>query len=200
MEIYNPAAIVGNGESWKGYDLTQIKIRPVFGCNALYRDFAPGFEIPDYLIAIDEKVITEVEHSSFPSSRFIVPPAEETFEPIELHLRNGLQGPRPRSNTGMNAMLEAIKMGYDELHCIGLDFLAADPNLVMSNRYDGTECYELNTRATYQDARNRMKYLAWVVEKNPETSFVFYFPKGEQAYIPSTDNCRRENLDDIFDD
>ena len=49
--------VIGNGESRRGYDLTKLKeFGPVYGCNALYRDF-----IPDVLVAVDEAMIKEIK-------------------------------------------------------------------------------------------------------------------------------------------
>ena len=72
------AYIIGNGGSRKGFDLLMLKGRGVvFGCNALYRDFAvssPRYALPDYLVAIDNPIITEIESSDFPSARVLIPP------------------------------------------------------------------------------------------------------------------------------
>ena len=76
----NTAFIIGNGTSRKGFDLTRLKpYGTVFGCNALYRDF-PDYSLPDFLVSIDDGIITEIEHSDFPSKRFIVPPMDERLE------------------------------------------------------------------------------------------------------------------------
>ena len=53
--------VIGNGESRKGFDLE--KLRPygkIYGCNALYRDFAP-----DVLVAVDSAIMHEIYHSGY---------------------------------------------------------------------------------------------------------------------------------------
>ena len=184
------AFIIGNGTSRKGFDLTRLKpYGTVFGCNALYRDF-PDYSLPDFLVSIDDGIITEIEHSDFPSKRFIVPPIDERWEPSECNIG------RPRSNAGMNAMREAIKMGYDQLICLGFDFLIQDDKQLLSNMYDGTQNYGPETRANAADNPGRVNYLQWLVAKNPEVDFIFIFPddctvtslRGGNVFINTYEN------------
>lgn len=199
--IMKTAFIIGNGTSRKGFDLTSLKDKgTVFGCNALYRDFAPDFELPHYLVAIDQAMIDEIRSKSdFPSDRFIEPPENEKWEPIEMHWKgatNKSWNPvRPRSNAGMNAILEAIKMGYDNLHLIGFDFLVVDKGQAISNMYDGTDCYGADTRCSPEDTRRRIPFLGWVIEKYPNVIFTFRYPKEISFYLPTADNVKYELLE-----
>jgi len=168
----NTAFIIGNGTSRKDFDLTRLKpYGTVFGCNALYRDY-PDFSIPDFLVSIDDGIITEIEGSDFPSKRFIVPPMEERWEPAECNIG------RPRSNAGVNAMREAIKMGHNQLICLGFDFLIADAAQSVSNVYDGTNNYGMEVRANANDNPGRINYVAWLTKSNPDVDFIFIFPDG----------------------
>ena len=186
----NTAFIIGNGTSRKGFDLARLKpYGTIFGCNALYRDY-PDHSIPDFLVSIDDGIITEIEHSDFPSKRFIVPPIDERWEPSECNIG------RPRSNAGMNAMREPIKMGYDQLICLGFDFLIQDDKQLLSNMYDGTQNYGPETRANAADNPGRVNYLQWLVAKNPEVDFIFIFPddctvtslRGGNVFINTYEN------------
>lgn len=168
----NTAFIIGNGTSRKGFDLTRLKpYGTIFGCNALYRDY-PDHSIPDFLVSIDDGIITEIEGSDFPSKRFIVPPMDERWEPAECNIG------RPRSNAGVNAMREAIKMGHNQLICLGFDFLIADRDQSISNMYDGTDNYGMEVRANANDNPGRINYVAWLTHSNPEVDFIFIFPEG----------------------
>jgi hypothetical protein len=212
MNMKNPdktAYIIGNGGSRKGFDLLLLKGKgTVFGCNALYRDYqrsTPKYVLPDYLVAIDNPIITEIESSDFPSSRVLIPPEDEKWEPVELHWGRAVNKQwdpqRPRSNAGMNAILEAIKLEYETLYVFGFDFLVVNQNTAMSNLYDGTDCYGLETRANLQDTRNRMKYLGHVIENNPKTNFVFCYPKETIAggiYNPQAENTCITSFDDLI--
>ena len=55
------AFVVGNGTSRKPIDLNGLKkYGKVYGCNALYREFNA-----DYLVAVDVKMILEINHSKY---------------------------------------------------------------------------------------------------------------------------------------
>lgn len=165
------AFIIGNGPSRKGFDITSLKGHgTIYGCNALYRDF-PKFDIPDYLVSIDEEIITEIKKSKFPKKRFIVPPLEEQFEDPQY---NPYQ--RFRSNAGVNAMLEAIKKGHNELYCFGFDFMIKNPKVALGNLYDGTNAYGIETRTRYQDNVNRIKYMQFLAAKYNKVKFIFVVP------------------------
>jgi len=168
----NTAFVIGNGTSRKGFELTKLKpYGTVFGCNALYRDY-PDYSFPDFIVSIDDGIISEIEHSEFPSKRFIVPPMDERWEPAECNVG------RPRSNAGVNAMREAIKMGHDQLICLGFDFLIADREQSVSNVYDGTDNYGMEVRANANDNPGRINYVAWLTRTNPNIDFIFIFPDG----------------------
>jgi len=209
MKPEKTAFIIGNGGSRKGFDLLLLKDKgTVFGCNALYRDYqksSPKYVLPDYLVAIDSPIITEIESSDFPSTRTLFPPEEERWEPVELHWGRAVNKQwnpqRPRSNAGMNAILEAIKKEYTELYIFGFDFLVVDQNTAMSNLYDGTNCYGLDTRATLQDSRNRMNYLGWVLENYPNVNFVFCYPHNtihNGIYAPQCKNACVSDFDSLM--
>lgn len=148
----------------------------IFACNAFYRDFTPKYELPDYLVAIDDPIITEIECSDFPSSKFIVPPIHEQFEPRECSPH------RARSNAGMNAMLEAIKKDHRILYCFGFDFLLADERS-LSNLYDGTNAYEACTRANESDTINRVNYFEWMANKFDHVRFIFVYPDTDSLSV-----------------
>lgn len=165
------AFILGNGKSRENVDPEKLKrYGTVFGCNAIYRDW-----YPDYLVAIDPGMIEEIRNSDFPQDRFIVPPEEDQYEPPEIY---GLKPdhPTPRSNAGMNAMMEAIKMGYDQLIMIGFDFIVADRDQSTSNVYADTKNYGAETKASFEDTARRMHFLNWFIDKNPDIEYFFTYP------------------------
>ena len=204
--VLKTAYIIGNGVSRSSFDLINLKGKgKVFGCNALYRDYAEqDYVLPDYLVAIDNPIIAEIEKSDFPKERFLNPPEDEKWEPVELHWKRsvapGWSPARPRSNAGMNAIQEAIKKGYTTIFIFGFDFLAVSEDVATSNVYDGTACYGLETRANIYDTRNRMKYLGWMIEQNSKVKFRFCYPdeiikKG--IYTPEADNVEVLNFNDL---
>ena len=170
------ALIVGNGPSRKLFDLRKVcgdqTDSVVYGCNALYRDFKPTYELPHFLVAIDDGMITEIESSTFPSSRVIIPSPDERWEPAEFNPS------QPRSNAGMNAMEAAIRDGHEKIVCIGFDFLLCD-RAALGNVYEDTDNYSDETRATQFDHRNRSRFLSWFCSKYDGTEFVFVYPMEE---------------------
>ena len=186
----NTAFIIGNGTTRKEFDLSRLKsYGTIYGCNALYRDF-PDNSIPDFLVAIDDGILTEIEGSTFPSTRVVIPPIDERWDPAESNKA------RPRSNAGMNAMREAIKAGYDQLIGRGFDFMIADSDISISNLYEGTDNYGPNTRAKDYENPARLNYLQWLVSNNPKVDFIFIFPSdltiskihGKNVYYNSYEN------------
>lgn len=178
-----PAIIIGNGRSRYGLGLKRFtEFGVTFGCNAIYRDF-PQNNFPDYIVAIDDGIIHELVDSDYPAARMIFPPENERWEPAECNPN------RPRSNAGMNAMIEAIKRGHKDLIMLGFDFLLLDKKQSVSNLYDGTSNYGPETRASAADNPNRVKYLAWLINKHPEVTFIFAYPNLEPTY-----NIKAPNL------
>lgn len=161
-----PAFIIGNGLTRKKFNLNKLIGQGcTFGCNALYRDFTP-----DYLVAIDDKIIEEITQSDYPMNRFIVPPNEEQYEPAEHNPS------RPRSNAGMNACFEAIKKDFKTLYLFGFDFILED-EISVKNIYDTTSCYGPETRANHNDNYNRARYFEYMAKKNPDVNFKFVVPR-----------------------
>lgn len=185
------AFIIGNGPSRKKFDLRLLKGHgTIFGCNALYRDY-PKFDIPDFLVAIDDKIIQEIQSSKFPKERVILPPEDERHEDPEYNPYSRL-----RSNAGINAMLEAVKKGHRELFCLGFDFMLKSSERSLGNIYDGTNAYGPETRARYVDNMNRVKYMTFIANKFNHVNFKFVVPK-----YPNQDeyhNLNARNVTGVF--
>lgn len=184
MSVYKVAYIIGNGPSRKNFDLNKIVTAGdvTFGCNALYRDFEP-----DWLVAIDDKMIKEIEESNFPKEKFIVSPEQERWESAEYNPM------RRRANAGMIAMEKAIDMGYDYLFCLGFDFLRMDEHEV-GNIYDGTNAYGPETRAQKPDNYYRLAYLKWFCRKYSNVKFVFVFEDD----IDAVRNIKKINNNNVM--
>ncbi len=59
---YGIAFVLGNGESRKGIQIEDLKQHgKVFACNGVYRE-----DTPDFLIAVDPKMILEIAESDYP--------------------------------------------------------------------------------------------------------------------------------------
>ena len=184
------AFIIGNGTSRETFDLHMLRGRgSIFGCNALYRVFEP-----DYLVAIDDGIIKEIEDWVYrePKSKtkVIFPPDDERWEPVECN------SGRPRSNAGTNAMLEAIKLGHTEIYCLGFDFLI-DGTQSISNIFDGSPNYTMETRASINDGVGRTRYLEYIAAKNQDVTWFFVFDTGRAFRRLKSPNIRGMFYDDF---
>ena len=164
------AYIIGNGKSRADFDINSLKGRgTIYGCNALYRDYA---DLVDYIVSIDSPIIEEITASDFPKEKFIVPPLDEQFEDHQYNPYS-----RFRSNAGVNAMLEAIKAGHNVLYCLGFDFMLKSSKLSLENLYSGTNAYGPQTRSRYIDNLNRIKYMQFIASKYSRVKFKFVVPR-----------------------
>ena len=164
------AFVIGNGKSRENVQLENLRnYGTVFGCNALYRDW-----YPDYLVAIDPGMIGEIENSDFPKERFIVPPLDEQYEPPEIY-NLPTNASTPRSNAGMNAMLEAIRREHNILYCLGFDFILEGEKSI-ENIYKGSKNYEPHTQSNTSDNYFRVRYCDWFVNQHDDVKFVFVVP------------------------
>ncbi len=167
------AFVIGNGKSRSEFNIRKLKgYGPVYGCNALYREFTPSYILPDFLVAIDPGMIEEISKSNFPKDRFIIPPLEEQWEPRDCNLM------RARSNAGINAIREAIKRHSQTVVCLGFDFLIADCENSVSNLFENTINYGPETRAIFEENSGRRRYLEWVARRNFDVEMYFVFPVG----------------------
>lgn len=168
----NIAIIIGNGPSRKEINLdTLVGQGTIFGCNALYRNF-DGW---DYLVAIDDRMINEIQttEKKLPG-KVIIPPENERWESAEYSRI------RRRSNAGMNAMEAAIQSGHNILYCLGFDFIL-EGDISTGNVYKDSRNYEPHTQSNGEDNYNRVKYLEWFANKHPEIKFVFVIPDNTKT-------------------
>lgn len=138
MELKDPAFIIGNGPSRAVLNLLPLLEKgTVYGCNALYRDFAPH-----YLVAVDKNMQIEIhdagyhlEHKClFRSQRSAGPYSHEN---ITYWVSPGGRNP---NNSGVSALYFALKHRHKDVYLIGLDFNTAR-----------------NQANIYQDTRNYLK-------------------------------------------
>jgi hypothetical protein len=162
------AFIVGNGKSRTEVDLNNLVGKaPIYGCNALYRDFDKW----DFLVSIDQEMVQEVRQAegAFGNGIIIVPPEDQHFEPVEYSPQ------RRRNNAGMVAMDTAIRRGYNILYMLGVDFILKG-DIATDNVYKNTQNYGPETHANQDDNYYRIRYLEWYARKNPNVKFVFVVP------------------------
>ena len=176
MRKVKKALIIGNGPSRKSIDIDNVTDMTTFGCNAIYRDHSKI----DYIVAMDDGMIKELhENCDCTHSTLIIPPEDERYEPYEY---GAVVGRRARNNAGMIAMDEAIKRGYNDLTCIGFDFLSNSTD----NVYDGTSNYGPETRCDGAGNQWRGLYFSWFLNQHPSVSFTMVM--ADDAFFDKNHN------------
>jgi hypothetical protein len=125
------AFVLGNGVSRKSLDLTSLQTHgPIYGCNALYRDF-----VPDVLIATDKPIREEIQHSGYAiKNRFYTRFPLESLGAWEV----------PKQYWGYSSGPIAVALAaidnFSDIYMLGFD-MGPDNNR-FNNVYAGTEFYK----------------------------------------------------------
>ena len=175
-QISNQAVIIGNGPSRLSFDLNLIKKHhgglygartlQTYGCNALYRDFAP-----DFLVAIgNQGIIREITLSGYTSDHIVYAhSATMLANPGQYYLIPH----DPYTDAGTTAAYIAAFDGHKNIYMLGFDI--QDTANYNYNVYAGTANYDtLNT--TVSDVRWRAEF-AEVAKAYKEVDFAFVYPK-----------------------
>jgi len=192
--------IIGNGESRRDFNLNRLRGHgPIYGCNALYRDF-----IPDLLVAVDAFMYNILER-------------DEVYNKCEIVRRilndeNGncvLQTSRGdtfidyyKAASGQTAtwlMLERFPY-IKNIFLIGFD-IYSHGDRKMNNMYKDTEGYAPNV-APHPNSRNWVNKLGRIMYKY--TSVLFYRVGDNLSMVPEwekLDNVRYisyNNLEELL--
>jgi hypothetical protein len=126
-----PAFCLGNGKSRLDIDLNQLKEKgPIYGCNALYREFTPTC-----LIATDPGIAKAIQESGY---------AEQN----RFHTRRPIAGLGARTlhkdykgfSSGPNAVSQSLIDGYQTIYMLGFDLGTTDG--IFNNVYADTKFYK----------------------------------------------------------
>ena len=133
--------MLGNGTSRKSIDLTQLKeYGSMYGCNALYREFDP-----DYLVAVDTKMILEINKAGYQHSHEVWTNTNRAF-----HQMTGFNffNPSKGWSSGPTALWLASTHDTQAIYIIGFDYQGLDDKI--NNVYADTNNYKKShERATY---------------------------------------------------
>lgn len=163
------AFVLGNGKSRLDVNLPKLnKCGAIFGCNALYRDYAP-----DYLFATDPAISKEIEDSGYPNSHQFFT-REPSGRSKKITINFGF-------SSGPIAASYAADFGYKHVYLIGFDLASNDGKI--NNVYAGTNCYKSgDNKETYYG--NWVNQLAAIMSKQyPITKFIRILPT-ESPYTP----------------
>ena len=125
--------VLGNGESRLQFPLEKLRTHgKIYGCNALYRDFAP-----DVLVAIDPHMVEEIISSGYHQTHVCCFANDQRAKTIPPHCLVGEY--RKTQYCGPTAIRLAIaNEGPENIYLIGFDIIERK----WSNVYCGTRGYE----------------------------------------------------------
>ena len=115
----NIAFVLGNGESRKGIKIADLKEHgTVFACNGVYRT-----ETPDFLIAVDPKMILEIAESEYVKNNQVWSNYNAQYEKHDV-IKNHVQWFQPSLgwSSGPTALRMALNHGHTEVYMLGFDY------------------------------------------------------------------------------
>lgn len=153
--------VLGNGQSRLNIKPADLqKYGKIYGCNALYREYEP-----DYLIAVDPKMIVEIEKTGYQRTH-------EVWTNPNAKYRNyhGFKyfSPSLGWSSGPTALHLAVSHGAQEIWIFGFDFEGKSG--LLNNVYADTVNYRKSTDpATYHG--NWQRQTEQVIRTNPKIKF-----------------------------
>ena len=166
------AFVLGNGTSRKSIDLNQLKNKgTIYGCNALYREFEP-----DYLVAVDTKMILEINKAGYQHSHNVWTNPNRSF--------NGMNGfnffnPSKGWSSGPTALWLASTHDVQDIFILGFDYQGINDKI--NNIYADTTNYKKShERETYHG--NWLKQTCITCQKFSKKRYIRVL--GENAFVP----------------
>jgi hypothetical protein len=163
------AFVLGNGTGRQGLDLDELsRLGPVYGCNALFRDFTP-----ELLVATDAPIAREIENSGYPlTGRFVTrnPRRELGSKKIEHNFT---------WSSGPIALKYACVEGATEIFLLGFDLSGKSGKF--NNIYADTQFYKKSSDSeTYSG--NWISQIASVITEYLHIKFIRVI--GSDSAIP----------------
>lgn len=178
------AFVLGNGTSRKPIDLHELKsFGTLYGCNALYRDFEP-----DYLVAVDTKMILEINKAGYQHSHKVWTNPNRAFRGM-----NGFNffNPSKGWSSGPTALWLASTHDISDVYILGFDYQGIEEKI--NNIYASTPNYKKShDRATYHG--NWLNQTCITCQKFSQKRYIRVL--GEHAFIPK-ELTRIDNLSHI---
>jgi hypothetical protein len=158
------AFVLGNGRSRLAILPEELRIRgKIYACNAIYRDF-----IPDYLIAVDPKMVFELNDKSIQDTVQVWTNYNRRYEDLKGF---NYFTPSKGWSSGPTALWFASQHSYSKIFILGFDYLGTNQNKNINNVYSGTHNYKTSTdTATYYG--NWYKQTETIIKENPKISYI----------------------------
>jgi hypothetical protein len=159
------AFVIGNGTSRKKFKLDTLTGNGiVYACNAVYRD---GF-YPDYLIAVDPKMIHEMVANNIQYDCSVWTNYNKAYE---KYVGLNYFTPNKGWSSGPTALHKAITDGCEDIYILGFDFVGLDNGARVNNIYAGSKNYKgAHEPATYYG--NWLRQTETCVKTNTDRQFI----------------------------
>ena len=157
------AFVLGNGTSRAAVNPEDLpQYGKVYGCNALYRTFRP-----DYLIAVDVKMILEINKSKYQYENEVWTNPNKSYSGLKnLNFFN----PNKGWSSGPTALWLASQHYYERIFILGFDFKGIDNGNRFNNIYADTMNYKKSSEgATFFG--NWMRQTTSVIRDNPNIHY-----------------------------
>ena len=164
LQNKNTAFVLGNGTSRSPINPEDLRTYGnIYGCNALYRTFNP-----DYLIAVDTKMILEINKSGYQNKH------EVWTNPNKSYARmTGFNffNPSKGWSSGPTALWLASQHGYETIYILGFDYRGLQDGKRLNNIYADTANYKKSTDgATFFG--NWLRQTKSVIQENKKIQYV----------------------------
>ena len=179
--------VLGNGTSRSSIDPEEIKpYGKIYGCNALYRTYAP-----DYLIAVDVKMILEISKAGYQHENEVWTNPNKSYHNIKnLNIFHPSKG----WSSGPTALWLASQHNYKKIFILGFDYKGLKNGKLLNNIYADSKNYKKSTEgATFFG--NWLRQTTSVIRDNP--NITFYRVIQSDNYIPEELN-KFNNLKHVF--
>lgn len=170
------AFVLGNGTSRKTINPQRLKEHgTVYGCNALYREFAP-----DHLVCVDTKMIIEINDKGYQHNYNVWSNANKLTEKTP---NIKIMKPNKGWSSGPTAMLLASQHDHQEIYLLGFDYVGlGESQQFVNNMYAGTKNYKrIEDRATYYGNWTRQTMMC--ANTYPRTKYIRVIPDSK-SFIP----------------
>lgn len=161
--------VFGNGKSRLNITFDQVKpYGKIYACNAVYREYSP-----DYLIAVDPKMIVEIEASKYQLEHEVWTNPNSRYKDFTgFNIFNNSLG----WSSGPTALHLATQHKADEIYIFGFDY--ESPTGLINNVYANTPNYKKSEEpATFYG--NWTRQTETVIKENKTTK---YFRIVENKY------------------
>lgn len=133
--------VLGNGRSRLAITPEKLKVTgKIYACNAIYRDF-----IPDYLIAVDAKMIVELTDQGIQNKTEVWTNPNKKYHTLKgLHYFNPSKGWSSGPTALWLASVNIMNTFEDqkEIYILGFDYVGLNGNKTFNNVYADTENYK----------------------------------------------------------